>query len=221
MDMEKNTIDSWNKNALEWIKVIDNAEIESRKFTNKAILDVLGNSSAIKILDMGCGEGWLTRTLMGMGKSAVGMDAIPQLLENAKNKGQGTYFQMSYEEIILENPIPKAPYDAAVFNFCLYQREGLSQLLRQVKKSLSENGYIAIQTLHPFFLLENDLGYKSQWINDSWKGLPGNFTEGHSWYARTFESWMSVFKKAGLQLHQCQEVNNDNNKPVSVIFILS
>ncbi|MDL5514557.1 class I SAM-dependent methyltransferase [Arenibacter sp. M-2] len=219
--MEKNTIDSWNKNALEWIKVIDNAEIESRKFTNKAILDVLGNSSAIKILDMGCGEGWLTRTLMGMGKSAVGMDAIPQLLENAKNKGQGTYFQMSYEEIILENPIPKAPYDAAVFNFCLYQREGLSQLLRQVKKSLSENGYIAIQTLHPFFLLENDLGYKSQWINDSWKGLPGNFTEGHSWYARTFESWMSVFKKAGLQLHQCQEVNNDNNKPVSVIFILS
>ncbi|PXX28224.1 methyltransferase family protein [Arenibacter sp. ARW7G5Y1] len=221
MDMEKNTIDSWNKNALEWIKVIDNAEIESRKFTNKAILDVLGNSSAIKILDMGCGEGWLTRTLMGMGKSAVGMDAIPQLLENAKNKGQGTYFQMSYEEIILENPIPKAPYDAAVFNFCLYQREGLSQLLRQVKKSLSENGYIAIQTLHPFFLLQNDLGYKSQWINDSWKGLPGNFTEGHSWYARTFESWMSVFKKAGLQLHQCQEVNNDNNKPVSVIFILS
>tara|TARA_R110002111_G_scaffold55243_1_gene94972 strand:+ start:136 stop:801 length:666 start_codon:yes stop_codon:yes gene_type:complete len=221
MDMEKNTIDSWNKNALEWIKVIDNAEIESRKFTNKAILDVLGNSSAIKILDMGCGEGWLTRTLMGMGKSAVGMDAIPQLLENAKNKGQGTYFQMSYEEIILENPIPKAPFDAAVFNFCLYQREGLSQLLRQVKKSLSENGYIAIQTLHPFFLLENDLGYKSQWINDSWKGLPGNFTEGHSWYARTFESWMSVFKKAGLQLHQCQEVNNDNNKPVSVIFILS
>ncbi|WP_110356060.1 bifunctional 2-polyprenyl-6-hydroxyphenol methylase/3-demethylubiquinol 3-O-methyltransferase UbiG [Arenibacter sp. ARW7G5Y1] len=219
--MEKNTIDSWNKNALEWIKVIDNAEIESRKFTNKAILDVLGNSSAIKILDMGCGEGWLTRTLMGMGKSAVGMDAIPQLLENAKNKGQGTYFQMSYEEIILENPIPKAPYDAAVFNFCLYQREGLSQLLRQVKKSLSENGYIAIQTLHPFFLLQNDLGYKSQWINDSWKGLPGNFTEGHSWYARTFESWMSVFKKAGLQLHQCQEVNNDNNKPVSVIFILS
>ncbi len=221
MDMEKNTIDSWNKNALEWIKVIDNAEIESRKFTNKAILDVLGNSSAIKILDMGCGEGWLTRTLMGMGKSAVGMDAIPQLLENAKNKGQGTYFQMSYEEIILENPIPKAPFDAAVFNFCLYQREGLSQLLRQVKKSLSENGYIAIQTLHPFFLLQNDLGYKSQWINDSWKGLPGNFTEGHSWYARTFESWMSVFKKAGLQLHQCQEVNNDNNKPVSVIFILS
>ena len=219
--MENNIIKSWNKNALEWIKVIDNADIESRKFTNKAILELIGNSPAIKILDVGCGEGWLARSLGAMGKAVVGLDAIPELLENAEKKGPGTYYQMSYEDIILRNPIPEAPYDAAVFNFCLYQREGLSQLLKQVKKSLSENGYIAIQTLHPFFLLQNNLEYKSQWINDSWKGLPGNFTDGHSWYARTFESWLSVIKKAGLQLHQLQEVTNDDNKPLSVIFILS
>ena len=219
--MENNIIKSWNKNALEWIRVIDNADIESRKFTNNAILDLIGNSPAIKILDVGCGEGWLTRSLGAMGKSVVGLDAIPELLENAKIKGDGTYYQMSYEDIILGKPIPEAPFDAAVFNFCLYQREGLGQLLKQVKKSLSENGYIAIQTLHPFFLLQNDLGYQSQWINDSWKGLPGNFTDGHSWYARTFESWISVFKKAGLQLHQLQEVTNHDHKPISVIFILS
>ena len=219
--MENNIIKSWNKNALEWIKVIDNADIESRKFTNKAILQLIGNSPAIKVLDMGCGEGWLTRSLGTMGKSVVGLDAIPQLLENAKKKGGGTYYQMSYEDIILENPIPEAPYDAAVFNFCLYQKEGLGQLLKQVKNALSENGYIAVQTLHPFFLLQNSMEYKSQWIGDSWKGLPGNFTDGHSWYARTFESWISVFKKAGLQLHQLQEVTNDGNKPLSVIFILS
>tara|TARA_R110000744_G_scaffold24062_7_gene60637 strand:+ start:954 stop:1616 length:663 start_codon:yes stop_codon:yes gene_type:complete len=219
--MENNIIESWNKNALEWIKIIDNADIEPRKFTNKAILDLIGNSPAIKILDVGCGEGWLTRSLGTMGKSVVGLDAIPELLENAVKKGQGTYYQMSYEDIISGKPIPEAPYDAAIFNFCLYQRERLSQLLKKVKKSLSENGYIAIQTLHPYFLLQNDLEYKSQWINDSWKGLPGNFTDGHSWYARTFESWMSVFKKAGLQLHQLQEVTNDDNKPLSVIFILS
>jgi 2-polyprenyl-3-methyl-5-hydroxy-6-metoxy-1,4-benzoquinol methylase len=219
--MENNIIKSWNKNALEWIKVIDNADIESRKFNNKVILELIGNSPAIKILDVGCGEGWHAKGLGAMGKAVVGLDAIQELLENAEKKGEGTYYQMSYEDIILGNPIPEAPYDAAVFNFCLYQREGLSQLLKKVKKSLSENGYIAIQTLHPYFLLQNDLEYKSQWINDSWKGLPGNFTDGHSWYARTFESWLSVIKKAGLQLHQLQEVTNNDNKPLSVIFILS
>ena len=219
--MGNNIIKSWNKNALEWIKVIENADIESRKFTNKAILQLIGNSPAIKVLDVGCGEGWLTRSLGTMGKYAVGLDAIAQLLENAKKKGGGTYYRMSYEDIILGNPIPEAPYDAAVFNFCLYQKEGLGQLLKQIKNVLSENGYIAVQTLHPFFLLQNNMAYKSQWIGDSWKGLPGNFTDGHSWYARTFESWISVFKKAGLQLHQLQEVTNDDHKPISVIFILS
>lgn len=219
--MENNIIKSWNKNALEWIKVIENADIESRKFTNKAILQLIGNSPAIKVLDVGCGEGWLTRSLGTMGKYAVGLDAIAQLLENAKKKGGGTYYRMSYEDIILGNPIPEAPYDAAVFNFCLYQKEGLGQLLKQIKNVLSENGYIAVQTLHPFFLLQNKMAYKSQWLDDSWKGLPGNFTDGHSWYARTFESWISVFKKAGLQLHQLQEVTNDDHKPISVIFILS
>lgn len=219
--MGNNIIKSWNKNALEWIKVIENADIESRKFTNKAILQLIGNSPAIKVLDVGCGEGWLTRSLGTMGKYAVGPDAIAQLLENAKKKGGGTYYRMSYEDIILGNPIPEAPYDAAVFNFCLYQKEGLGQLLKQIKNVLSENGYIAVQTLHPFFLLQNKMAYKSQWLDDSWKGLPGNFTDGHSWYARTFESWISVFKKAGLQLHQLQEVTNDDHKPISVIFILS
>ncbi len=219
--MGNNIIKSWNKNALEWIKVIENADIESRKFTNKAILQLIGNSPAIKVLDVGCGEGWLTRSLGTMGKYAVGLDAIAQLLENAKKKGGGTYYRMSYEDIILGNPIPEAPYDAAVFNFCLYQKEGLGQLLKQIKNVLSENGYIAVQTLHPFFLLQNKMAYKSQWLDDSLKGLPGNFTDGHSWYARTFESWISVFKKAGLQLHQLQEVTNDDHKPISVIFILS
>ena len=84
--MGNNIIKSWNKNALEWIKVIENADIESRKFTNKAILQLIGNSPAIKVLDVGCGEGWLTRSLGTMGKYAVGLDAIAQLLENAKKK---------------------------------------------------------------------------------------------------------------------------------------
>lgn len=219
--MKDNILDSWNKNAQEWIRIIDNAAIESRKFTNTALLNVVGNSPAIKILDVGCGEGWLSRSLIAMGKNVVGLDAIPQFLDNAKNKGAGIFYQMSYEEIVLGNPVPEAPYDAVVFNFSLYQKEGLSQLLKQIKRVLSESGFIAIQTLHPFFLTQNNFDYKSQWINDSWKGLPGNFTEGHSWYARTFESWMSVFKKAGLQLHHFQEVTNDDKKPVSVIFILS
>ncbi|WP_086477330.1 class I SAM-dependent methyltransferase [Arenibacter amylolyticus] len=218
--MENDIITSWNKNAREWINLMDNSEIESRKFTNRAILELLNNLSVSKILDVGCGEGWLTRSLIQNGKKAIGLDATNELLVNARKKGPGTYYQLTYKEIIDGKSIPETPYDAAVFNFCLYQKEGLSTLLQQVKNSLSNNGQIVIQTLHPFFLKENDLEYKSQWIPDSWKGLPGNFTQGHSWYARTLQDWMHVFKQSKLQLESIHEVINNDNNPVSIIFVI-
>ncbi len=219
--MNNDIISSWNKNASEWIKLLDNGEIKSRLYTNKAIVQIIGNSPASKILDVGCGEGWLGRSLSNMDKSVVGLDSIPQLLENARIKGAGTFYQLSYEEITRGKAIPEAPFDAAIFNFSLYQKEGLVPLLKQIRQALSINGYIAIQTLHPYFLLQNNLEYKSQWVRDSWKGLPGNFTDGHSWYARTFESWMTVFKRSELLLRHFQEVTNDEKKPISVIFVLS
>lgn len=148
----------------------------------------------------------------------MGLDATEKLLENAKSKGPGQYFRMGYKDIAAGKTIPEAPFNIAVFNFCLYEKEGLPQLLEYTKKSLCDDGSIVIQTLHPYFLIKNGLGYRSQTINDSWKGLPGNFTEGHSWYARTFENWMSVFSMGNLQMVSLQEVMNNENEPISLIL---
>ncbi|WP_047419835.1 bifunctional 2-polyprenyl-6-hydroxyphenol methylase/3-demethylubiquinol 3-O-methyltransferase UbiG [Cellulophaga sp. Hel_I_12] len=217
--MKKNAIKtSWDTNAQEWIKALDSEQITSRKFTNEAIVAVLKNSKAIKILDMGCGEGWLSRAITSMGKSAVGIDATASLLANARKKGKEVYHHMSFEDIIEAKKIPNAPFDAAVFNFCIYQNKTLVSLLLELKQSVVEQGEIIIQTLHPYFLIQNQLPYQSQWIDDAWKGLAGNFTDGHQWYARTFEDWSSDFQKAGLVLNEIIEVNNDQQIPISVIF---
>ncbi|MEM6754398.1 MAG: class I SAM-dependent methyltransferase, partial [Cyanobacteria bacterium P01_C01_bin.38] len=61
---EKSVLDSWNNNASAWINTIENDQIESRKLvTNKAIVDAIVSYSPATILDIGCGEGWLTREL--------------------------------------------------------------------------------------------------------------------------------------------------------------
>jgi len=217
--MKKNDIKtSWETNAQEWIKALDSQQITSRKFTNEAIVSALTNSKAIKILDIGCGEGWLSRAITGMGKTAVGLDATASLLVHARKKGKEVYHHISYEDIIDAKKIEDAPFDAAVFNFCIYQNKTFSSLLLELKKSVVEQGEIIIQTLHPYFLIQNQLPYQSQWIDDSWKGLAGNFTDGHQWYARTFEDWISDFQKAGLVLNEIIEVNNEKQIPISVIF---
>lgn len=210
--------DSWNKNAEEWIRAIDSHKISSRQFTNKAIEKLLRDMPEQKILDVGCGEGWLTRSLNEMGKKAVGIDTTEVLLNNARSKGSEAYYNISFEDICAGVSIPDSPYHAAVFNFCIYQKDDLDLLLINTQKSLTENGKIIIQTLHPFFLIESNLPYKSQIMEDAWKGLSGNFIDGHQWYARTFADWMQVISNSGLKLLELMETLNDEGKPVSLIL---
>ncbi len=216
--MPNEIIKSWEKNASEWVKVIDAQRIASRKFTNPAILQVLKDTPSRRILDIGCGEGWLTRSITAMGKQGVGLDAIGPLLENARQKGPESFYQMSYEDIMAGRTVPEAPYDSIVFNFCLYQDKGLTELFRATKKALSSNGSIVVQTLHPYFLLDNGLAYKSQAITDSWKGLPGNFKDGHRWYARTVEDWFFVFAESHMKVIDLKEITDDKGQPISLIL---
>ncbi|MBQ4914039.1 methyltransferase domain-containing protein [Maribacter sp. MMG018] len=216
--MDKPILDSWNKNAEEWIKIIDNDKIPSRVFTNKAIIKAIEKDSGEKILDIGCGEGWLTRSISNMGKHAVGFDATEALLKNARKKGSEEYYNITYDEIVNGKAHPLAPFDTAIFNFSLYQEKGLETLLKKVKELLTSNGTIIIQTLHPYFLIANGGNYQSRSISDSWKGLPGNFTDGHDWYARTFEDWTKVINVAGLHIIDLREVTNNENTPISLII---
>ncbi len=219
--MEQEILKSWNENADEWINTLEEKKISSREITNKAIVDVISELGTKKILDCGCGEGWLTRSMTKIGKNCVGIDATSKLIENAKSKGSETFHIMSYDDISSEVQIPESPFDTVVFNFCLYLKDGLLQLFEGIKKVILKNGYIVIQTIHPYFLKQQGLPLKSQWISDSWIGLSGDFKDGHKWYARTFEDWMTEFSKSGLDLKKRIEVRDSENIPVSVIFILT
>lgn len=216
--MENKITSSWNKNAEEWINVIKEGQIASREFTNPAILITILDHPGERVLDLGCGEGWLTRELSKKGKSAVGVDGTQALIQTARKLGSEHYYHLTYEDIIATKKIPETPYDLVVFNFCLYQKSQTSLLLREVKKALNERGQIIIQTLHPYFLKANKLPYENQWIHDSWKGLPGNFTDGHPWYAQTFMGWSDTFKASELRIASINEVTNQEGDLLSVIF---
>lgn len=215
------TLKSWQQNAKEWSRVIDADVIASRKFTNKAIINTIDSLNVKKVLDVGCGEGWLTRELSTHQIECIGIDATQELLDIAKSKGSQIFYKLTYEEVIKGKEVPNYPYDAVIFNFSIYDKDKLVDLLNKLKEKLIPNGKIVIQTLHPYFLLSNKLEYKSQWIEDSWKGLKGNFVNGHSWYARTFEDWHKVFNKSKLKMLQIKEILNNKSKPIAVIFVLT
>lgn len=213
-------ITSWELNAAEWIKTISDGSISSRQFTNQAILDAILALDSNTIIDVGCGEGWLTTVLSNSGKQVVGIDAVEALLQHARSKSDVPFLKMTFEEITSGIPIPHGPFDLAVFNFCLYQKDGLTDLLTQTKKRLVKTGAILIQTLHPYFLMEQQLPYESQWLQDSWKGLDGNFTNGHHWFARTFEDWHTELQRIPDTKISFKEITNTCGKPLSLIITI-
>lgn len=219
--MKNKIIHSWNINAREWIALIESEGIISRRVTNPAIVSIVNQYAPTKILDLGCGEGWLTRKLASQGFRAYGADAIKELVHHARNNGHEEYFQLSYQQIIEGKKIPFQPFDAVVFNFSLYEENETVALLKQIKPHLSQKGLIFIQTLHPFSMVKNGLLYKSQWRDNAWKGLPGTFKAPHDWYCRTIEDWLSVFNASGLQVIAIREpLTEDEKSPASIIFVL-
>jgi len=196
--------DSWEENADEWIRVMENSSISSRSITNPAIVEAIENTGCHKILDVGCGEGWLCRELSLKGMDVTGIDANIRLLEHASSKGLATYVRMSYEEILDNCPLPNAPYECIVFNFSLYLEKETLLLLDRLKNEITPNGTLLLQTIHPIYLYQNQLPYHVQWIADSWKGLEGGFKNGHPFFLRTFSGWAipSIMLVFGLLIYK-------------------
>lgn len=218
--MNKSVLKSWNSNAKEWNTVIDGEKIPSRKFTNEAIVKAIASFNIKTIADFGCGEGWLCRKMTSLQIESVGFDGSFALIEKARQKGDENYVCLQFEEVIKGKALPEGPFDGAVFNFSIYQKEHLDMLLKNVLHHLNSGGILFIQTLHPFYLIENKFGYRSQWLQDSWKGLPGNFKDGHHWYARTLEDWIKLISTLPHTSFELREIINDSENPLSLLFII-
>lgn len=61
---EKRILDSWQMNASLWAQAIRQQQIYSRAIaTDAAILKAVSQLNPRTFLDIGCGEGWLSRQL--------------------------------------------------------------------------------------------------------------------------------------------------------------
>lgn len=212
---------SWHTNANNWIATIDNAEIETRVLvTNDAIVKTICSCNIQSILDIGCGEGWLTRCLQGKGIKAFGVDVVEALIKNAIKKGGNYYGVASFNDLATgKYKIYNKPA-AAVINFSLLDQTDTEILLKNIKHLIAPGGLLFIQTLHPLTVAQQG-PYISGWKEGSWKGLKRDFENPYEWYFRTLEDWITLFSEAGLAIQKIEEpLHPKSQSPASIIFIL-
>lgn len=222
---------SWLLNQDAWTRAVRNGDIESReRVTNRAIveqLEALGEGAVLNMLDIGCGEGWLARTMAARGWRVMAIDAGPELIAAAKDlseerKGSGRggdvtrpdYRCLDYAALA---DLPElGNQDVLVCNFSLLGNESVRNVLDGLAQGAGEDCRLLIQTLHPYSAC-GDAPYRDGWREGSWDGFSGCFVEAPPWYFRTLSSWLALLHDTGWHVRSMQEPLLDG-RPASLIL---
>lgn len=212
---------SWEDNADAWIRAVRLGTIASRALTDRAMLDAIISIGPSKVLDLGCGEGWLTRELGARGIAALGVDRSKALIEQAR-RGPGDFRQLSYDQIDAHWQVLSAgtPIDLVACHFSLLGESSTEQAVAAIGRQLPPQGVLLIQTLHPFaLLLAEDGDYHSGWREGTWADVEGDFSTPAPWYFRTLSDWSRLLADHGFALSAIGEPRSERqSSPCSLLL---
>jgi 2-polyprenyl-3-methyl-5-hydroxy-6-metoxy-1,4-benzoquinol methylase len=137
--IDQDILSSWDANAGLWTSAVRGATIPSRAAgTDQAIVDAVKSLQPKRLVDIGCGEGWLVRRLADeLDCEITGIDGGTDLINTARTEHEtGRYLILSYDAIVGQPGVLAGPYDVAVFNFSLLA-EDISSLLRATRIALA------------------------------------------------------------------------------------
>ncbi|WAC00403.1 class I SAM-dependent methyltransferase [Pseudomonas putida] len=208
---------SWQQNAQRWIEAVRSGAIESRRqVTDQAMLFAILGRQPERVLDLGCGEGWLLRALADRGIDATGVDGDAALVEAARKAGSPKVHLASYQQLCDGAVQIGRGYDLICSNFALLHQD-IIPLLVAINALLAPGGALVIQTLHPWSQAHGD--YQDGWREESFAGVAGKW-QPMPWYFRTLASWLNALDMAGFRVVSLQEPQHpQSTAPQSLLLV--
>ena len=210
--------DSWAANAAAWTRAVREGAIASRRQgTDAAMVAALRALRPRRVLDLGCGEGWLCRALSGLGIETVGVDAAPALVAAARAAGPSRFECLDYAALAAA-PAALGRFDAIACNFALLDEE-LAPLLRGLQGLCEPAASLVIQTVHPWTAC-GEAPYAPGWRTEGFSGFGEGFAAPMPWYFRRIEDWLALLAETGWRLHALQEPQApDGTRPLSLLLV--
>lgn len=212
---EQAIVSAWHANAMPWARAVREGAIASRRLvTDAAIVSAVRSYAPRRVIDLGCGEGWLMRALASEGIDVLGVDAVPELVAQASAAGRAVL--LDYSAVAAGALDERA--DMVVCNFSLIGEASVDALLGAVPALLQPGGVLLIQTLHPWTAC-GELPYRDGWREGSWDGCGEGFGEAAPWYFRTLQGWQRTGADAGLRLLELREpLHPQTGRPASLVL---
>ena len=144
-------------------------------------------------LDAACGTGRYASELDSLGHSVTGIDATPEMLDEARKKVPAAHFELADLTAL---PLAAGSCDLAVCTLALTHCAQLQRPMAELARVLRPGGRIILSDVHPFMTM---LGSHARY--PSGEGDFG-FVRNH---VHPFSDYLSAFREAGLTVLRCIE----------------
>lgn len=123
-----------------------------RHLLNPVLLRMLGDVSGQRMLDAGCGHGYLSRMLATSGAQVTGVEPAQALYDYATEKEAGEPLGVRYVQADLcRLPSLGEPFDAVVANMVLMDIPDWKEAMRACVDALAAGGLLVFSITHPCF----------------------------------------------------------------------
>lgn len=145
----------WGKNCQTYIKLLDNTENFPSPYTQTitpTFLKLVKKLSRVddKILDIGCGEGYLTRLISSLKRQVSGCDLSPEMISAAKDQSSSINYWV--QDIEKKNSNQKnVEFKLIISNLVFTYLKDIDQSLKNISDYLHSDGYLIIAIPHPCF----------------------------------------------------------------------
>jgi ubiquinone/menaquinone biosynthesis C-methylase UbiE len=183
------------------------------------LLRILKPVHGMRVLDLACGEGFVTEKISASGAEMTGADISKELIEKAKARGgRVTYYATPADKLSFASD---ASFDAVICVLALQNMESLEPVFREVARVLVPGGRFIFVLNHPVLRIPK----RSSWEFDKEKELqyrrldgyylpsrekmlahPGDPQSEHTWsFQRSLEEHFKALFKTGFSVTGFEE----------------
>ncbi|MBM7774589.1 ubiquinone/menaquinone biosynthesis C-methylase UbiE [Actinokineospora baliensis] len=138
-------------------------------YARPAILNLAGEVTGRRILDVGCGSGPIFAALRDRGATVVGFDRSAKMVELARQR-LGTDADLRVGDIGHPLPFPDGEFDDVIVALVLHYLEDWTAPLAELRRVLRPGGRLILSVNHPFIykLINPDSDYfaTTQWSDE-------------------------------------------------------
>lgn len=210
--MTQQDIDHWTRVADDWITWARSPDHDAFWAYRSSLLDFIGQGTG-RALDVGCGEGRISRAVKECGYHVTAADPVQRFIDAAEEENSADAY--------VKSPAAKMPFDTGAFDLVvaynvLMDVEDVPAVVAEMGRVLAPGGTMVVSIVHPFIdsgrfageemdaplILEGDYFGRKRFSEDfTSNGLTMHFAG----WSQPLQSYAAALEAAGLAITSLRE----------------